>query len=59
MERSAKDISKLSSDEQLEMLAQLNASTDNNPEVDLWSLNADLLGQWPEIMLYWCLGFDP
>lgn len=45
MGKTAEDITKLSSDEQLERLTQLNASADNNPEMDLWSLNAGLLGR--------------
>jgi hypothetical protein len=46
VDKSAEDFNKLSTDEQLERLTKLNASADNNPEVDLWSLNADLLGRW-------------
>jgi len=41
----AEDFNKLSTDEQLERLTKLGVSAENNPDVDLWSLNADLLGQ--------------
>jgi len=46
VDKTAEDFNKLSTDEQLERLTKLNASADNNPDVDLWSLNADLLGRW-------------
>lgn len=59
MEKSTEDITQLSSEEQLERLSQLNASMGNNPDVDLWSLNSELLGRWPEIMLYRCQRFNP
>ena len=45
LDKTAEDISNLSSEEQLERLTQLSANAENNPDVDLWSLNADLLGQ--------------
>ena len=45
VDTTAEDFNKLSTDEQLERLTKLNASADNNPDVDLWSLNSDLLGQ--------------
>jgi hypothetical protein len=59
VDKTAEDFSKLSTDEQLERLAKLNASADNNPDVDLWSLSADLLGQWFSVVLDACSGFDP
>ena len=58
MEKSAEDFDKLSADEQLERLTQLNASADNNPDLDLWSLNSDLLGQSVHIIPC-VLGFRP
>jgi hypothetical protein len=45
VDKTAEDFNKMSTDEQLLRLTKLNASADNNPDVDLWSLNADLLGQ--------------
>ena len=59
VDKTAEDFTKLSTDEQLERLTKLNASADNNPDVDLWSLNADLLGRWFGMTLYARLGFDP
>lgn len=59
MQRDTEDITKLSSDEQLEKLTQLSAAADNNPDIDFWSLDMDLLGRWPSITLYMCLGFNP
>ena len=58
MDKSAEDFSKLSMDDQLERLTKLNASADNNPDVDLWSMNSDLLGQ--SIHIIPCVpGFRP
>jgi hypothetical protein len=45
VDKAVEEFDDLSTDEQLERLTKLNASADNNPDVDLWSLNADLLGQ--------------
>ena len=59
VDNSAEDFSKLSSEEQLERLAKLNASADNNPDLDLWSMNADLLGQSLTIILHVCSDPDP
>ena len=59
VDKTAEDFNNMSADEQLERLTKLNASADNNPDMDLWSLNADLLGQWFIIMPYACSGFDP
>ena len=56
-DKTAEDFNKLSTDEQLERLTKLNASADHNPDVDLWSLNADLLGQSAQIVLCACSGF--
>lgn len=59
VDKTAEDFNNMSTDEQLERLTKLNASADNNPDVDLWSLNADLLGQWLKPTLHVCPGFDP
>jgi len=59
VDEAAEDFNKLSADEQLERLTKLNASADNNPDMDLWSLNADLLGRSARIMFRACSGFDP
>ena len=59
VDKTVEDINKLSSHEQLERLTQLSASADNNPDVDLWSLNADLLGRWPDIIMYRCSELNP
>ena len=59
MDKTAEDFTSLSTDEQLERLTKLNASADNNPDVDLWSLNADLLGQWFDMTPYACSRSDP
>jgi len=59
VDNTAEDFDKLSTDEQLERLTKLNASADNNPDVDLWSLNSDLLGRSARIILRACSGFDP
>lgn len=45
VDNTAEDFNSLSTDEQLERLTKLDASANNNPDVDLWSMNADLLGQ--------------
>ena len=58
VDKSAEDFAKLSTSEQLERLTKLNASADNNPDVDLWSLNADLLGLRFDTTLYVRLGFN-
>ena len=58
MDDTAEDFNKLSVDEQLERLTKLNASADNNPDVDVWSLNSDLLGQSIHITPF-VLGFRP
>ena len=58
VDKTAEDFNKLSTGEQLERLTKLNASADNNPDVDLWSLNADLLGRWFDTKLYVRSGFD-
>jgi len=58
VDKTAEDFNKLSTDEQLERLTKLNASADNNPDVDLWSLNADLLGWWFDTTPDVRLGFD-
>lgn len=49
VDNTAEDFNTLSTDEQLERLTKLNASVENNPDMDLWSLNADLLGQSVQI----------
>lgn len=59
VDKTAEDFGALSSDEQLERLTQLNATADNNPDVDLWSLNSDLLGQRSGMALCGSSGFDP
>ena len=59
VDKTAEDFTKLSTGDQLERLTKLNASADNNPDVDLWSLNADLLGLWSDMTLYVRSGFDP
>lgn len=59
MDNTAEDFNKLSPDEQLERLTKLNATADNNPDLDLWALNADLLGQLFDIILCVCSGPDP
>lgn len=51
LEKDSRDFNKLSRNEQLERLAIVNATAENNPDVDFWSLNADLLGQWLDVML--------
>jgi len=43
VDRAAEDFNNLSTEEQLERLAKLNASASNNPNWDLWSLSTDLL----------------
>lgn len=43
VDKTAEDFNTLSSDEQLERLTQLNAAAENNPDLDIWSLNSDLL----------------
>jgi len=58
MDKTAEDFNELSMDEQLERLTNLNASADNNPDVDFWSLNSDLLGQSVR-MIPVVLGFRP
>lgn len=55
----AEDFNKLSTDEQLERLTKLNASVEGNPDVDLWSLSADLLGQSVHVILHASSSFDP
>lgn len=59
LDKTAEDINKLSPDEQIERLSQLSANAENNPDVDLWSLSADLLGQWPHLSVFRCSNFDP
>jgi len=45
-EQSAVDFNNLSTDEQLEHLNRLAVSAENNPSVDIWAANADLLGYY-------------
>ena len=59
VDKTAEDFNTLSSDEQLERLTQLNAAAENNPDLDIWSLNSDLLGQWFGTTLCGSSGFDP
>lgn len=59
VDKTAEDFNKLSSDEQLERLTQLSASSNNNPDMDLWSLNADLLGRLTDTTIHAFSEFDP
>ena len=53
------DFSQMSTKEQLEMLAKLAASKENNPDMDFWSLPGDLFGQSVHAAPRACVGFDP
>lgn len=53
------DFNALPTSEQLEMLAKLTASKENNPDIDFWSLNGDLFGQSVHVAPRVCLGSDP
>ena len=59
VDKTVEDFDKLSTDEKLERLTKLNASAENNPNMDLWSLNADLLGQLVYTIPRTRSGFDP
>jgi hypothetical protein len=57
-DNTAECINKPSTDERFERSTRLNASVDNNRDVDLWSLNSDLLGQCFDVVLRTCSGLD-
>ena len=58
VDKTGKDFNDMAADEQLERLTKLTAFADNNPDVDLWSLGSELLGQRFNIALPVCLGID-